>query len=308
MFASGCSLIGVTALAAVLTAPPAIADKGPVGSAYALSVATTLLDRPLVRIDPRPTAVYPRGGSDSLVKVGPDVAGLVTANVLNASSVRKGRALVSEASIADVVVKNVLRAEVVSASCTAGPSGLTGRSGIARLWVLGQKVDVTSGAEIDVLGVAKVRVDEQVRRGGTLTVNAVHVTIGGRVGNVTSADIVLAQAKCTAPRGGGPSTTPTTTRPTTRPTTTTTTPPATTTTTTRPPSGGPGTSTTEPPATTPTSATQGIRKTADDEDLAETGASAIVPISLAGLALLAGGGTFLFVSRRRRAADDSTES
>lgn len=298
VLASGCGLIGVAALAAVLTAPPAVADKGPSGSAYALSVRTTLLNQPLVKIDPRPTAVYPRGGSDSLVEVGPNAAGLVTANALNASSVLKGRTLVSEASIADVAVKNILSAELISADCAAGPGGLVGKSAIANLTVLGQKIDVTVPGDIDVLGIAKVRVNEQVRTADTLTVNAVHVIIGGPVGNVTSADIVLSQAKCTWNGTTPPTTTTTTTPPGTTGPTEPTEP-------TEPPTGTteptePTSSTTEP---TSTKTTQGITKTSNDDDLAETGASGIVPISLAALVLLAAGGATLFIARRRRAAN-----
>lgn len=293
MLASGCSLVAVAALAAVLTAPPAVADKGPSGSAYALSVATTLLDRPLVKIDPRPAARYPRGGSDSLVEVGPNAAGLVTANALNASSLLKGRTLVSEASIADVAVKNVLSAEVISADCTAGPTGVAGTSAVANLTVLGQKIDVTVPGEIDVLGIAKVRINEQIRTGSTLTVNAVHVLVGGPVGNITSADIVLAQAKCAWAGGSQPPTTTTTPTGTTDPTEPTEP------TTTRPTDPTSNT-TTEPTSTT---TTQGITKTSNDEDLAETGASGIVPISLGALALLAAGGSALFIARRRRAAN-----
>jgi len=296
MLATGCSLLGVTALAAVLTAPASAlaADKGPTGSAYALSVTSTLLNAPLVKIDPRPTAVYPRGGQDSLVEVGPNLAGLVTANVLNASAVLKGRVLASRASIADVTVKNILRASVISADCAAGPSGLTGSSSIADLTVLGQKIDVTIPGEIDVLGIAKVRIDEQIRTGDTLTVNAVHVIVGGPVGSVTSADIVLSQAKC---RWAGTITTP--------PTSTTTPPSSTTTRPTQPPTS---TSTTTPTWSTttkrPTSTTEshGIQKTSNDDDLASTGASGILPISLAGLVLLAGGGAAMVIARRRRAA------
>lgn len=291
MLASGCSLVGVAALAAVLTAPPAVADKGPTGSAYALSVATTLLDKPLVRIDPRPTAMYPRGGSDSLVKVGPNAAGLVTANALTASSVLKGRTLASEAGIADVVVKNVLSASLISADCVAGPDGVSGTSSIANLTVLGRRIDVTLPGEIDVLGIAKVRVNEQIRSGGRLTVNAVHVIVGGPVGNITSADIVLSQAQCGWADGG----------PTEPPNTTTTTPPGGTTEPTEPPNTTEPSEPTSATATTSTT-TQGIRKTSNDDDLAETGASGIVPISLAGLVLLAGGGSALFVARRRRTA------
>jgi len=297
MLATGCSLAGVAALAAVLTAPQAVAAKGPAGSAYALSVKTTLLDRPLAKIDPRPLAVYPRGGGDSVVKVGPNAAGLVTANALNASSLLKGRTLVSEASIADVTVKNILSASVISADCAAGPSGLSGRSSIADLTVLGQKVDVTAPVpgEIDVLGIAKVRINEQIRKGDTITVNAVHVIVGGPVGNITSADIVLSQAKCTR-AGAQP------------PTTTTTTPPGGTTEPTEPPSEttepSEPTGTTSDDATPTSSSTQGITKTSNDQDLAETGASGILPISLTGLALLAAGGTAMVITKRRRAAKD----
>jgi LPXTG-motif cell wall-anchored protein len=295
MLASGCGLIGVAALAAVLTAPPAVADKGPSGSAYALSVRSTLLNQPLVKIDPRPTAVYPRGGSDSLVEVGPNVAGLVTANALNASSVLKGRTLVSEAGIAEVVVKNILSASLIEADCVAGPNGVTGTSAIADLTVLGQKIDVTSPlpGEIDVLGIAKVRVNEQIRNGKTLTVNAVHVIVGGPVGNVTSADIVLSQAKCAWHRTTPPTTTTTTTPPgTTAPSE----PPTTTT----EPSEPTSTTTSVDDASTTTK--QGIAKASNDEDLAETGASGIVPISLGALALLAAGGATLFITRRKRTA------
>jgi LPXTG-motif cell wall-anchored protein len=291
MLASGCSLIGVAALAAVLTAPSAVAAstaKGPSGSAYALSVTTTLLNQPLVTIDPRPTAAYPKGGSDSLVTVGPNVAGLVTANALTASSTLKGRTLTSAASIADVTVNNILTAKVISADCVAGPSGVTGRSSIAALTVLGQKIDVTLPGEIDVLGVAKVRIDEQIRSGNTLTVNAVHVLVGGPIGGVTSADIVLSQAKCTWMGA-------VTTTPPTPPTTTTTKPTQPTSSTQHPTS-----STATPHPTTSTTSGQGIRKASNDKDLAETGATGILPISVSGLILLAGGGWALFLARRKR--------
>lgn len=295
MLATGLGLVGVAALAAVLTAPQAVAAKGPAGSAYALSVKTTLLNQPLAKIDPLPTAVYPRGGGDSVAEVGPNALGLVTANALNASSLLKGRTLVSEASIADVAVKNLLSASVVSADCTAGPAGLSGKSSIAGLTVLGQKIDVTVPGEIDVLGVAKVRINEQIRTRDTLTVNAVHVIVGGPVGTITSADIVLSQAKCTRAAVQPP-------------TTTTTTPPGGTTEPSEPPSGTtapsePTGTSTDDDATPTSSSTQGFTKTSNDQDLAETGASGILPISLTGLALLAAGGTAMVITKRRRAAN-----
>jgi LPXTG-motif cell wall-anchored protein len=300
VLASGCSLIGLVALAAVLTAPPAIAAsavsavsavRGPSGSAYALSVTTTLLDKPLIKLDPRPTASYPGVGRDSLARIGPHVAGLVTANALTASSAIRGRTLTSAADIADVTVTDIVAARVVSADCAAGPTGLTGRSNIAELSVLGQRIDLdVARGEFDVLGVATVRLDEQVRTGDTLTVNAVHVIVGGPVGGpvggVTSADIVLSQAKCTWVGST------TTTQAPPPPTTTTTRP----TTSTRPPTSGRA----EPRPTTSIGGGDGIRRAASEEELAETGATGILPISVAGLILLAGGGWALFLARRGR--------
>lgn len=280
----------MAALTAVLAAPPALAAKGPSGSAYALSVATTLLNQPLVKIDPVPTAVYPRGANESLVEVGPNLAGLVTANVLNASATLRGRTQHSAASIADVVVKDILRATVISAECTSSGKNLTGDASVADLTVLGQKLDTSIEGDIDVLGIATVRINEQIRTGDSLTVNAVHVTIGGPVGGIASADIVLSQAKC-ATFGGTttepPTTTTTTTRPTQPPTSTTT--PTTT------------SDTTKPPTKTSTTAPGGIDKVSDDSDLAQTGVNAAVPISLAGLVLLAAGGATMLIARRRRA-------
>lgn len=293
MLASG-SLVGVAALAAVLTAPPAVADDGPTGSAYAVSAATTLLNQPAATVPARPAVTYPGGGTDALAKVGPNLAGLVTATALNASSVRKGRVLASSASIADVTVNDILTATVVEAECSASPTAVTGRSSVADLTVLGQEVDVSQPREIDVLGVAKVRIGEQVRTGDTLTVNAVHVIVGGPVGNVTSADIVLSQAKCTW-RGATQPTTPT--APPTQPTTTTPRPSTTGTTTTTTTTTTTATTTTRRPTTT---TEKGVENAASEEDLAETGVSAVLPISLAGLLLLVGGGSALLVARRRR--------
>jgi LPXTG-motif cell wall-anchored protein len=300
MFASGCGLVGVAALTAVLVAPPVVAAEEPSGSAYALSVATTLLGGPLARVDPRPSVTYPGGGSDSLVKVGPDAAGLVTANALNASSDLKRNTLISAAGVAEVSVKNILSASLVTADCTAAASGVTGKSSVASLTVLGHPIDLATGSrEIDVVGVAKVRLNEQLRTGGTLTVNAVHVIVGGPVGNVTSADIVLSQARC-GWTGWSESSGPQTATTTTTTTATTTTPRDTT----APPSS------TDPATSTPVTTTRRAASDADivdassDGDLAETGVSGVVPLALAGLVLLAGGGFALFFTKRRRAKRD----
>jgi hypothetical protein len=295
MFTAACGFAGAVALTATMSAPLAVADESPAGSAYALSVRTTLLNAPLVKIDPLPTAAYPKGADESIAKVGPNLAGLVSAKVLSASSDVKSGSLTSVASLADVVVRDILSAKVVTAECQASKKGLTGKSSIAELTVLGQKIDVNATADIDVLGVATVKINEQVRHGNTLTVNAVHVTVGGPVRGITSADVVLSQAKCSGTAGG----------PETPPTSTTTTQPS--------ESEGPapttGTSEPDHPATT-TSGSAGdaqgdVTPVADSGDLAETGVSAIIPIAIGGLLLLMGGAAAIYYTRRSRTAASS---
>ncbi|MCT2582351.1 choice-of-anchor P family protein [Actinophytocola gossypii] len=268
-------LAGATVLAALLSTGPAAADPpdGPSGSAFALSVRTELLDAPLVEIDPRPSVSYPDGGAESVARIGPDLAGLVSASVLDAASDVDGDGvLTSRADIAQAVVQGVLSAKAVTAECQAGPDGLTGESNIAELTVLGQRIDVTAPATINVLDVATVRIGEQIRTGDTLTVNAVHVTVGGPIGGIAGADVVLSQATCTA--GGAPTTPPETTEPTTEPPTTTT----------ETPGGG--------------DARGGVTPAANDDVLARTGVSTILPVSIGAVLLLAGGAT-VYLARRR---------
>lgn len=295
-FAVACGLAGLATVAFVTTASPAVADEHPLGSAYALSVRTTLLNKPLVKVDPLPAAAYPKGGDESVVEVGPNLGGRVSAKVLSASSSRKKGVLASNASIAEVAVRDILSAKVVTAECKAGREGITGKSSVAELTVLGQKIDVRTTTDVNVLGVARVRINEQARHGDTLTVNAVHVTIGGLVRGVTSADIVLSQAKCSARGADEPESPPTTS---TTPTDTS-----------APEEPSPTTSISEPTVPETTSSEAGgqadISPAADNGDLAETGVSAIVPISIGGLVfLLAGAGTVLYARRGRAGANAS---
>lgn len=281
---------GTAALVAVLAAPPALADEGPTGSAYALSVRTTLLDRPLVKIDPLPAAAYPKGGNESVVEVGPNLAGLVTAKVLNAKSRRTDGGLASAADLAEVSVQNILRAKLVTAECEAGEDGVTGRSSIAELSVLGQKIDVKAKVDVDVLGVATVKINEQVRRGGMLTVNAVHVTIGSAIRGITSADVVLSQAKCATDASGGSGDTPAPTSGNPSPTE----------------PSEPGTTGTSTPTTTTDAAGGGgaqgdVPPASETENLAETGVSTALPIALGGVLLLAAGAGAVAYTRRRAA-------
>lgn len=290
------------ALAIVSAAAPAFADEAPSGSAYALSVRAELLDAPLVKIDPVPKVAFPRGDDKSVAKIGPTAGDLVTAKLLNASSGKAQNALTSNASLAEVTVKDILHAELVTADCTAaGTNGATGKSSIAKLTVLGHSIDLATApnTKIDVVGVATVTINEQVRQGSALTVNAVHVTVGGAIHGVTKADIVLAQARCVA---GNPSTE--TSTPTSTTVSTTNTIPTTPTV--------PTTNTT--PTTTPADNSSsvivggndsgngpgGIDNAADSSDLAETGVSGVLPLMIGAVVLLAAGGGALVYTRRKR--------
>lgn len=298
------SAIATTAaLAIVSAAAPAFADEAPSGSAYALSVRAELLDAPLVKIDPVPKVTFPRGDDKSVAKIGPTAGDLVTAKLLNASSGKAQNALTSNASLAEVTVKDILHAELVTADCTAaGTNGATGESSIAKLTVLGHSIDLATApnTKIDVVGVATVTINEQVKQGSALTVNAVHVTVGGTIHGVTKADIVLAQARCVAGSPGTETGTPTssTTVPTTNTTSTSPTVPTTNTTSTTTPAdisssvivggndsgNGPG----------------GIDNAADSSDLAETGVSGVLPLMIGAVVLLAAGGGALVYTRRKR--------
>lgn len=287
----------------VAATAPAAAGDGPHGAAHALSVRTTLLDKPLVTVDPLPAVTYPEGGEKSLSEVGPDAGGLLTAKALHASSRIEGPGLASRASIVDAVVKDLLRAAVITAECHTEGSNVVGSSSIADLTVLGQKINVQAGpTPIDVLGVATVRLDEQVHAGNTLTVNAVRVTVNAPVGHLVSAEVILSQVKCSATGPVTQPSTPTTPGTTTTPATDTTTPTPTATTatdTTSTPGQPTGTAT----ATTTTSDdVAGIVPAANSGDLADTGASGVVMMALIAAALLVGGVGFIVFSRRRRGA------
>ena len=313
-------LVAATAALLAAGAPlalstPASAGDTPSGSAYAVSVHATLLGNPAVTIDPLPLAAYPTGEDKSVAEIGPQAAGLVTGRVLTASSNLAGSTLLSKAAVAEVEVGNIvdgmvpashlLRASLVSAQCTAQGGDLVGNADLAELNVLGTDIDVDAAPNttVNVLDTVRVVVNEQIRQGPTLTVNAVHVIVEGPVSGVVTADIVLSQAVCSA--GGGPTTTttPSPTGPTT-PTTTGTAP------------SEPGTPSTsvQPPrdSTTPSSGAStepGVVPVAnsgdldDSGDLANTGVGGVGVLIAAAVILLAAGAIVLVRSRRRTAAE-----
>jgi hypothetical protein len=282
------------AAAMTLAAPSALADDAPTGSAYAASVQATLLNAVNAAAGPLPVATYPAGDDNSVVKLGNYNDMLLKAHLLNASSLLDSGTLTSAASIADVNALGLISAKLITATCVANASGVEGSAKLVDLVVAGKPIDVTAPNlpnEIKVGNEVIVRINEQIRQGDTLTVNALHVIVGGKIAGVAQADVVLSQAACTA--GGKilpPPPTATTIPPTKTSSPTTVTPTT---------SGAPST-TVPPQAAGGTPPSQG--------GLPVTGVNAILPLSLGGLALLGAGGAALHFARRRRAASAGTES
>ncbi|WP_424187504.1 LPXTG cell wall anchor domain-containing protein [Actinokineospora sp. G85] len=296
--ALACTIAGTAALTA-LTAPLAVAEGGPQGSAFALSIQAQGLGVAKVQLGPAPKATYPAGGDKSIVKAELDKLG-VHAKVLNAESTFTGGVLTSAASIADVDVMGILKAKVVSATCTTEGGKTTGKSTLAEVTLLGHKVDVSARGKVDVAGLATVAVDEQVTaKDGTLTVNALRVSfLGGKLKDLGQGEIILSQATCSAGTGNGGGTAPTT-APTTKietPGTTSATRPTDSPSSTTPGAGDGGSGDGGPSTSTPA-----ITPVANDGDLASTGANGILPMTLGGVALLGAGAGAFWYSRRKRA-------
>ncbi|PWW54877.1 choice-of-anchor P family protein [Actinokineospora spheciospongiae] len=297
LFALSAAVAGTAALTA-LTAPFAAATGGPTGSAFAVSVQAKALNAASVSVGPAPLATYPAGDDKSVVKVDLAKAGVV-AKVVNASSDLTGSKLVSTASIAEVDVLGILKAKIVEATCTSDGKTVTGKSTLAEVTLMGHKVDVSARGKVDVAGLATVSVDEQITGAdGSLTVNALHVSFGGQLKNLAQGDIILSQAKCGKTTGGGdggPSTT-------------------------APNAGGgdkdvetPSNPTSSPVATTPGSGSGsdsgsgsgdngGVTPVANEDDLANTGATGILPLAIGGVALVGGGAGAFWYARRKRTA------
>lgn len=288
---------GVTA--AVLAAGVPAQASGPTGSAFAISVRATLLDSLKAGIGPLPRAAYPAGADKSVVAVDVLTHNLAKARVLTASATSADGVLTSAASIADVSVLGLVEAKLVAAECTSVGGVATGSSKLVDVTVAGTRIAVGARGSVAVGDLVQVHVNEQVRAGGKLTVNALRVSVGGKVGGVARAEVVLGQAVCSGGDGDNGGGVPTTTTPTTSPgdgaPTTTPAPgdgaPSTT------PAPGDGSASPTAPVPAP-----GITPVAGAEDLADTGVSAVVPLSLGGLALLAAGGGALYAARRRARA------
>ncbi|MEV8442928.1 choice-of-anchor P family protein [Actinosynnema sp. NPDC051121] len=206
--AAAAGLVAVAAL--VLGSTPASAAPGD-ASAYGAKLDLSLLGRDAVSTGPFAAADAngPTTGTFATV----DAPEVLRTGVLNASASRddKTGGVGSWASTADVrldllaTATGGVSADLVEAECAATQKGVVGKSelvglDLGRLGEVGVEPAPNTTLDVDLLGVdvAAVVLNEQVRNAdGSLTVNALHVTlIGGALGSAGAGDLVLSSVTC----------------------------------------------------------------------------------------------------------------
>lgn len=202
--------LGVTVGLTLVTATPALAEPNPGGingSAFGLSVEAA----GILNIGPTPQVVLPPDGTrqeESTVNV--PLSPLVTADVLAVATEGNAAAGTSTASATVTMVDvlpslipggdSVLSADLINAQCTATTEGETGSASILNLQANGEPLaNATPGpnTEITVEGLAEVVLNEQIMNAdGSLTVNAVRITLLPTVLGEPGAEIILASVTC----------------------------------------------------------------------------------------------------------------
>jgi hypothetical protein len=162
--------------------------RATVVQATVLGLSTTLVDA-----GPLP----PSGGAAEASLLNASVPGLLTAEVLHATTVAQGNSSQSEASVAELALTvggNSISAGLLearaTAMCTDAGATASGSSDIATLSVNGQTIAV-SGAPNQTVSLPNGRliINEQTSAGpGDITVNALHIIVDG------IADVVISSA------------------------------------------------------------------------------------------------------------------
>lgn len=204
-------LAGLTALAALLAgATPASAAPGD-ASAYGAKLELSLLGGNAVSAGP--FAAADANGPTTGTFAAVDVPGVLKTGVLDTSATRddKTGGVHSRAVTADVrldllaSVTGAITAKAVEARCDATQKGVTGGTklvglALGKLGTVDAEPAPNTVVDVDLAGVdiAKLVFNEQIRhKDGSLTVNAVHLTlIGGVLGALGSGDLVLSSARC----------------------------------------------------------------------------------------------------------------
>ncbi|MGH3729764.1 MAG: choice-of-anchor P family protein, partial [Micromonosporaceae bacterium] len=188
-----------------------------------------------------------------------------------------------------------LTAELVTAKCTYGPDGITAESALSNVDIktlAGLKKQLVSASaksgvavepntEIDVLGLGKVVLNEQIKSDKGMVVNAVHVYLTPKL-KLLYGDIIVSQATCYKGAHNDPTASPSAPGDDPDPSASAT---------------GPGEPTDPNPTDTATSP--------DDGGLPNTGFKLATFASL-GLVLVAAGAGAIWFARRRRATTDAS--
>jgi hypothetical protein len=167
-------------------------------SGQATVVQATVLNLPPVTLE-NAGPLPPAGGADESSLLNASVPGLLSADVLHASTIGQGNSSESEASVADLsltVAGNTITADFLtaraSAQCTDNGAVASGSSDLAALSVNGQTIAI-SGApnqRVALPGGGQVIINEQTSTGpGEITVRALHVIVP----NV--ADVIISSAE-----------------------------------------------------------------------------------------------------------------
>jgi hypothetical protein len=197
----GVSLVALAGLA-LAAATPAWADGTVSGSAFGVSVNTTVAGIH-VTAGPAPTVTLPPTGgnlSQSLVSICAGTAcSVLSAGILNAATQGSTTGSPTSSASASVATVNalagVVTADVIASSCTASSTGVSGSSTLTNAKVGGATVAVNPGPNttLTVAGLATVILNEQITSANTITVNAVHILLN--LGLATG-DIIIAQSHC----------------------------------------------------------------------------------------------------------------
>jgi hypothetical protein len=185
-------------------------------SGQATGVRATVLGTTTVLSDTGP--LPPSGGALEASLLQAEVPGVLKTGVLHASTIGQGNESRSEASAADAdltVGGNSISADFLMAravaTCSQGTASVSGSSDVARLVINGQTIAVSGQPNQTVdLPNGRVVINEQTTAPGSITVNALHVTVDGLADVIVSsahADIACGKPDCSVGKdfvtGGG---------------------------------------------------------------------------------------------------------
>jgi len=208
MKGKGTGVLTVSLLLSLLSWPAQSASaNNTTFSGEATVVQATVLGLPPIVLSDT-GALDSTGGAREASLLDANVPGLLTAEVLHASTVGQGQRSSSEASVANVTLTvggNTITAGLLRASATAechnGTASVSGSSEIVDLVVNGQAVVVSGQPNQTIsLPVGRVIINEQQSsvsgNTGDITVNALHIVVDG------IADVVISSAHADITCGG----------------------------------------------------------------------------------------------------------